>query len=276
MEPRALGAALSAPAFVTPGHRVAMHAANRHVERWAPEASAGRVRSMRSLGFVDRLVAPWIETAQRSASLRLFSQYADTGTDQRAPNAVSWVFPRPWYQDELDWMAAARQRSAETAAQAAYGSSSASAPTLFTTRGTYVTPSSSSSSSSSSAASQAAPAAAPSMVMPSALYEYVAPSLSLAATQRPRVAGVGFGGESLARAPGVPGIRDAYSPLVSLAAVQAAELMSRTVAPLAEPRRGAGATTAMTPGLRAVLTSILERAAAPSTQEPMLSRLAMS
>jgi hypothetical protein len=47
-EPRALGAALSAPAFVTRGHGVAMHAANRHVERWAPEANAGRVRSMRS------------------------------------------------------------------------------------------------------------------------------------------------------------------------------------------------------------------------------------
>jgi hypothetical protein len=23
--------------------------------------------------------------------------------------SVSWLFPRPWYQDELDWMAAARQ-----------------------------------------------------------------------------------------------------------------------------------------------------------------------
>ena len=73
-EPRALGAALSAPAFVTRGYSVAMHTANRHVERWAPEAEAGRVRSMRSLGFVDRLVAPWMETAQRSASMRLFSR----------------------------------------------------------------------------------------------------------------------------------------------------------------------------------------------------------
>ena len=88
-EPRALGAALSAPAFVTRGHNVAMHAANRHVERWAPEANAGRVRSMRSLGFVDRLVAPWMETAQRSASLRLFSQYAQSGASQREADTVS-------------------------------------------------------------------------------------------------------------------------------------------------------------------------------------------
>ena len=28
---------------------------------------------------------------------------------EREGGAVSWVFPRPWYQDELDWMAAARE-----------------------------------------------------------------------------------------------------------------------------------------------------------------------
>src|SRR5262249_61477347 len=94
-EPRALGAALAAPAFVTRGYSVAMHAANRHVERWAPEAEAGRVRSMRSLGFVDRLVAPWMETPQRSASLRLFCPDARTGMSRRKASAGSWGFPRP-------------------------------------------------------------------------------------------------------------------------------------------------------------------------------------
>ena len=79
-EPRALSAALSGPAFTTRGAGLAMHAATRHVERWAPEGAAAisRSRSMRSLGFVDRLVAPWMETAQRSASLRVFSKYART------------------------------------------------------------------------------------------------------------------------------------------------------------------------------------------------------
>src|SRR5688500_15512799 len=129
-EPRALGAALAAPAFVTRGHGVAMHAANRHIERWAPETTAKRVRSMHSLGFVDRLVAPWVETAQRSASLRLFSQYARTGASERDATPVSWVFPRPWYQDELDWMAAARQVQAQTYSSSSFSSaSSASAPT---------------------------------------------------------------------------------------------------------------------------------------------------
>jgi hypothetical protein len=239
-EPRALGAALSAPAFVTRGQGVAMHVANRHVERWAPEANAGRVRSMRSLGFVDRLVAPWVETAQRSASLRLFSQYNRAGASEREAAAVSWVFPRPWYQDELDWMAAARQVKAQAAPRQA-------SPTLLTTRGTYV---------------------APPVAMPAALYEYVAPSLSLAASQPAPIPGIGFGGEALSRG-------EAYSPLISLAAVQAADLMSRTVAPLAMQRGPAATATAMTPGLRSVLTSILERAAAPRAELPP-TRLAMS
>lgn len=239
-EPRALGAALSAPAFVTRGQGVAMHVANRHVERWAPEANAGRVRSMRSLGFVDRLVAPWVETAQRSASLRLFSQYAHAGASEREAAAVSWVFPRPWYQDELDWMAAARQINTQAAPRQA-------SPTLLTTRGTYV---------------------APPVAIPAALYEYVAPSLSLAASQPAPIPGVGFGGETLSRG-------EAYSPLISLAAVQAADLMSRAVAPLAMQRGPAATATAMTPGLRSVLTSILERAAAPRAELPP-TRLAMS
>ena len=49
-EPRALSAALAAPAFHTRGGGAALHTANRHVERWAPEANANRLRSMRSLG----------------------------------------------------------------------------------------------------------------------------------------------------------------------------------------------------------------------------------
>src|SRR5262245_5087989 len=154
-EPRALSAALAGPAFVTRGVGAAMHAANRHIERWAPEATANRNRPMRSLGFVDRLIAPWVETAQRSASMRLFGQYSQHGFAERTKTEqVSWGFPRPWYQDELDWMTAARQAPAEQSA-------------MFTTRGTYVAP------------TQRAQSPAP--VMASSLYEFVAPSLSVAA-----------------------------------------------------------------------------------------------
>jgi trimeric autotransporter adhesin len=261
-EPRALSAALSAPAFVTRGHGMALHAANRHVERWAPEASASQVRPMRTLGFVDRMVAPWLETAQRSASLRLFSQYAASGLGPRDSSAVSWVFPRPWYQDELDWMAAARQAH-DAGDASAGGAPRQAAPRLLTTRGTYVRPE----------------IAAPRLAMPTALYEYVAPSLSLAGQQPAPIAGVGFGGETLARG-------EAYSPLVSLASVQAADLMSRAVAPLAVRHAADGrpgtapgapnAPSAMTPGLRSVLTAILERAAAPRVQDFVATRSSRS
>src|SRR2546423_635439 len=75
----------------------------------------------------------------------------------------------------------------------------------------------------------AAPVAAPQLAMPAALYEYVAPSLSIAASRPAPIAGVGFGGDAAPRG-------EAYSPLISLAAVQAAELMTRTIAPLVAPR----------------------------------------
>src|SRR6476646_5293151 len=104
-EPRALSAALSQPAFVTQGGGLAMHVANRHVSRWAPEVGepgAQHIRPLRNLGFVDRLVSPWIESSQRSAGLRMFSSYMSNGAPERAQApGVSWVFPRPWYQDEL-------------------------------------------------------------------------------------------------------------------------------------------------------------------------------
>jgi len=258
-EPRALSAALAAPAFVTRSQRAVTHASDRHVERWAPEATAARVRPMRSLGFVDRLVAPWMEAAQRSASRRLLD--GDGPPSSRAPahaaSAVSWVFPRPWFQDELDWMAAARQVDAHPPGFPA--------ATLLTTRGTYVPP--------------ASPAAAPRMQLPSALYEFVAPSLSLARHQPPQVAGTApsaFGAAS----PSEP-----YSPLVSLAAVQAAALMARAVAPLtAMAPVAAGAmsterrsiTTTVTPGLRSMLSAILARASAARAGVPptRLSQLA--
>ncbi|MBC7460947.1 MAG: hypothetical protein H7287_06260, partial [Thermoleophilia bacterium] len=254
-ETRALSAALSGPAFVTRGGGSAMRAATRHVERWAPESGAKASAPMRSLGFVDRLVSPWIQTAQRSASMRLFAQYASLGMSEREGNAVSWVFPRPWYQDELDWMAAARQAPKSEA--------SGASPALFTTRGTYVTP------------------ARAAVVMPSALYEYVAPSLSVASPLGGSMVGGMDGSSSHQSMRG-----DAYSPLVSLAAVQAAELMSRAVAPVMMPRmiRGDAASSAATanmasstlanPALRRVLASLLARAQQPA--ESPISRLAAS
>ena len=226
-EPRALSAALSGPAFATKNSGAAMDAATRHVERWAPEAGAHRVRSLRSLGFVDRLVAPWLEVAQRSASMRLFQHKSDGMADRESASHVSWVFPRPWYQDELDWVTASREVAAQTAMQRH------AAPTMLTTRGTYV-----------------APGQRHEIALPAALYEHVAPSLSIAPPMRGDLH--------------QPRIHDAYSPLVPFAAVNAAQLMQRAVAPLIGNGDG-GVSRMMTPGLRGVLSTMLERSVAGGT-----------
>ncbi|MEZ4358671.1 MAG: hypothetical protein R3B48_00710 [Kofleriaceae bacterium] len=104
--------------------RSALGVADRAARRWAPESPEEQPRGMRSLSFVDRMVAPWVTAAQRSAGLRMFSQYAAGDVPERATGGVSWVFPRPWFQDELDWIAASR-------------AGSAGEDTFFTTRGTY-------------------------------------------------------------------------------------------------------------------------------------------
>jgi hypothetical protein len=233
IEPRALTAALAAPAFSTKvGSRV-MHAATRHAERWAPETNASNVRSLRSLGFVDRLVAPWIEAAQRSASLRLFSQYRNEGMPERPTTQTSWLFPRPWYQDELDWMAAARQASADQQQEI-------NAPTMLTTRGTYVP-------------SEARSA----MAMPAALYEYVAPSLSIAqpkAAQMPTMS-------TMSPSSSAAMLRDVYSPLVPVQAAHAAQFVQRAISPMFGAPDNQAAIARMSPGLRAVLSTMLERTA---------------
>ncbi len=201
-----------------------MHVANRHAERWAPEAGAQRVRPLRTLGFVDRLVTPWLESAQRSPSLRMFSKMQTSGANEHGGKPVSWVFPRPWYQDEIDWMAAARQAAGAQA-------TSDEAPTLLTTRGTYVSPATRASN------------------VPMALHEYIAPSLSVAP---PHASGA------------------AYSPLVPFAAANAAEVMSRAMAPLASPTMSASAS----PGLRSLLTTLLQRAGSPTEVAPTRTSLA--
>ena len=201
-----------------------MHVANRHAERWAPEAGAQRVRPLRTLGFVDRLVTPWLESAQRSPSLRMFSKMQTSRANEHGGKPVSWVFPRPWYQDEIDWMAAARQTAGAQA-------TSDEAPTLLTTRGTYVSP------------------ATRASHVPMALHEYIAPSLSVAP---PHASGA------------------AYSPLVPFAAANAAEVMSRAMAPLASPTISASAS----PGLRSLLTTLLQRAGAPAEVAPTRTSLA--
>ncbi|MBK7198531.1 MAG: hypothetical protein IPH80_39285 [Myxococcales bacterium] len=84
---------------------------------------------MRSLAFADRVATPWMSTANYSRMTQMFAM-SSTGHSDRAVPQVSWLFPRPWFQDELDWMAAARMGLESTQRRGA-----------MTTRGTFVTPS---------------------------------------------------------------------------------------------------------------------------------------
>ena len=127
---RALVAALAAPVpFHSSASRGAMRVSNRVVDRWASEREAAtRSRSLGSLAFTDRLLQPYIQTAEQAGRIRMFgAEMRDM--DPAEPTAMSasewrgrpvhiversdveptsWVFPRPWYLDELDWIAAAR------------------------------------------------------------------------------------------------------------------------------------------------------------------------
>src|SRR5687768_2489608 len=111
LEPRALGAALAGPVFTPRSGDLALHAATRHISRWAPEASNANVGSLGALRFVDRLAAPWIGGAPRSFAARVFGPPVGPASlsapRQRESAAVSWVLPRLWYRDELEWMASA-------------------------------------------------------------------------------------------------------------------------------------------------------------------------
>jgi trimeric autotransporter adhesin len=223
-EPRALAAALDAPPFAVRAGSAALHVANRHADRWAPEGPK-RAGSLASLGFVDKLISPWFDAAARSTGARMFG----ASSIMRDVRGVSWVFPRPWYHDELDWMAAAREQARYQAVPPEQR------PQLFTTRGTFVPP-------------QAGTAQTRTLetTLPRALFEYVAPSLSAlevggaqrgaaAPTQRALHTGSGsldVVGRGAMAQPGVASMA-AYSPLVPFAAASAAQVMAHALAPLA-------------------------------------------
>ena len=194
MEPRGIAAAMSQPVFSTRTGESALGAADRATRRWAPESAEDQPRSMRSLSFVDRTVSPWVTTSQRSAGLRMFSQYASSSAGERTVDGVSWVFPRPWYQDELDWIAASRASS-----------SGSGRSTIFTTRGTYA-----------QAGAQAPAQSASERSLPAALYEYVAPSFASGESR------------SFSAAQGA-GPSSAYSPLVSQSSYSAASIVAQSM-----------------------------------------------
>jgi len=139
---------------------LAMHVADRHVERWLrndgaqePSTAEPRVRRPHDRA-VDR-------DRTRSASLGCSASTAPTAWRTSARRRVV-VFPRPWYQDELDWMPR-RAKRPDGAVRVGDADDAR----------TYVRPK--------------RPRVA------AALYEYIAPSLSVAQPTT-QAQGIGYGG----------------------------------------------------------------------------------
>ncbi|HPH69086.1 MAG TPA: hypothetical protein PLF40_25205, partial [Kofleriaceae bacterium] len=82
---------------------------------------------MRSVAFADRLLAPLFSVASQLGGARMFSNYQADGFRERHVASGGWLFPKPWYQDELRWLAAAKMQQA----------TQLSANSMFTTRGTF-------------------------------------------------------------------------------------------------------------------------------------------
>ena len=228
-ETRALNAALSSPVFHGAATRSALHASERHVERWAPEGpKATRAGGLRSLGFVDRIAAPWMTAAMQSRGARMMA----SPTAERSTPEVSWLFPRPWFQDELDWMAAARVRAEQ-------------APQFLTTRGTY----------------ESARSAPSDVAMPMVAPAMVAPSMAGLSAALPPMAMPGQ--SSGAPAQVEHGLR-AFSPMVPFAAAAAAQVVAGTIGMVQDSGLTALAGVAGRSPILGALTMVAPAAFAPA------------
>ncbi|HWN69479.1 MAG TPA: hypothetical protein VNM90_17680, partial [Haliangium sp.] len=228
--------------FIPQSGAMAIRASERHIERMAPERDAmRRSRSLATLGFSDRVIGPYVSRAQQSP-LRMFGSAdapVEAGDDPgNEIESTSWVFPRPWYLDEIGWLQSTRAGAMESEGRAARGARAAAVH---------------------SAAARAPRSAAGPVgrmaVSPSALpaLDLIAPSFAAAGQSSGRA--VALAGAWRARGPELaapvtvttapgstralvalptparPTALRAWSPLVPFAAVQAAELMAGVLTP---------------------------------------------
>lgn len=245
-----------------------MRASERHIGRMVPEGDATRrSRSLATLGFSDRVLGPYVRHAQQSP-MRMFGSAdaqaeADTSRE-REIEATSWIFPRPWYMDELDWLHSTRMsaspaessaaRSARVAGMRGRGPAGIGLGAI-------------------ARAASAAPSLALDLVAPSfGRAGGMADSRQRAALAVASAAAVPVGARSAAvQQPFMarPTALRAWSPLVPFAAVQAAELMAGVLTPGARsgdadddvPWQGSEARTAPTQELVAPFVTPRELAA---------------
>ncbi|HET6610722.1 MAG TPA: hypothetical protein VFG83_01985, partial [Kofleriaceae bacterium] len=87
----------------------AMAASARVCERWAPEATRGGRPSgaMSRMAFADatigRFFSPSLALARRS-QMGSFAGKMPVHRQRSVAHTSSWVFPFPWYADELAWL----------------------------------------------------------------------------------------------------------------------------------------------------------------------------
>ena len=127
--------------------------------RWAPEGRAARRSpALKCLGFADRMIAGYLGGGLWPESTTGEASAGRDGSEQGQPDAaerddragrppglsaavnrrrrgraatpralpqVDWLFPTPWYQDEIGWLAAARAATRESELAAARGAEAA-------------------------------------------------------------------------------------------------------------------------------------------------------
>ncbi len=115
---RALSAALGAARPFQPrGARQAQAASSRVVSRFTPDQSMQAGRPLASLAFADQRMVRYLNPSTRFGAMPMFAT-RHTRESQRLEN-TSWLFPTPWYLDELSWLAAERQQVGKSVAQRA-------------------------------------------------------------------------------------------------------------------------------------------------------------
>lgn len=219
---RAVDSALAGEPFQTPTMRAATGLSDNLIGRWAPEFGAVEgSRALRSLAFADRLIMPYVGRAEESGGSAMAEPTSGPATrPMRVTPISSWLFPVPWYQDELEWLAASRAAAAFEEPRRAADRAPATGP------------------------AQVAPARRPASF--SVALEYVAPSMARPAPIEPlrsaptiaalhrHIAGPTPAPSPRMRPP-TPSPRAmtrltmplrAWSPLVSFPAAQAAEVMA--------------------------------------------------
>ncbi|WP_045119106.1 hypothetical protein [Haliangium ochraceum] len=225
---------------------MALSASERHIDRLAPErGTSRRVRSLGALAFADRRIGRYLGPAQRNP-LRMFATEDSAAEEvaELAPEPANWLFPRPWYEDELGWLEAARQGAAAAAAAGVRTPTRAPAGRVVTAQPGNAGVSLGPAATAGAASGLSVAPLSLELIAPS-LRRAAAPSRATSALRRgPTASAAGAAG---GRAPSIGGAAPmssarasdralrVWSPLVAFSAVQAAELIHGVFSPEAKP-----------------------------------------